>query len=178
VAFEGLAVDIDLRWHAVTSLAAVGAEDAETLIDSELERDPTDRGQRHAIAAMAARPTEEAKAEAWRTILEDRELSEAMLEAAMRGFQQPGQEEVLVPYADRYFEALPRVWEERDLEFVLEFGEQMYPKWVVAGSTIEATDRYLSRSDVPGPIRRLLLEGRDRIERALRAREVDAAVRR
>ena len=175
VAFEGLAVDIDLRWHAVTSLAAVGAEDAETLIDSELERDPTDRGQRHAIAARAARPSEEAKAEAWRTILEDRELSEAMLEAAMRGFQQPGQEEPLTPYADRYFEALPRVWEERDLEFVLEFGEQMYPKWVVAGSTIEATDRYLARDDVPGPIRRLLLEGRDRIERALRAREVDAA---
>jgi aminopeptidase N len=45
----------------------------------------------------------------------------------------------------------------------------------VAASTIEATDRYLAREDVPGPIRRLLLEGRDRIERALRAREVDAA---
>jgi aminopeptidase N len=175
VAYEGLAVDIDLRWHAVTSLAAAGAEDAEALIAAELERDPTDRGQRHAIGARSARPNEAAKAEAWRTILEDRVMSEAMLEAAMRGFQQPGQEDLLAQYAGRYFEALPRMWEERDLEYVLEFGEQMYPKWVVAASTIEATDRYLARDDVPGPIRRLLLEGRDRIERALRAREVDAA---
>jgi aminopeptidase N len=177
VSFDGLAVDTDLRWLAVTSLASSGVEDAETLVDAELERDPTDRGQRQAIAARAARPTLEAKAEAWRTILEDRTLSEAMLGAAMRGFQQRGQEELLTPYAERYFEALPSVWEERDLEFVLEFGEQLYPRWVVAESTIEATNGYLAREDVPGPIRRQLLEGRDRIERALRARAVDAAAR-
>jgi aminopeptidase N len=175
VSFQGLAVDTDLRWQTVTSLARNGVEDAEPLIAAELERDPTDRGQRHAIGARAARPTEAAKAEAWRTILEDRTLSEAMLEAAMRGFQQPGQDELLVPYAERYFEALPGVWEDRDLEFALEFGEQLYAKWVVAGSTIEATDRYLAGDRLPGPVRRLLLEGRDRIERALRAREVDAA---
>jgi aminopeptidase N len=175
VSFDDLAVDTDLRWHAVTSLAANGVEDAEAMIAAELERDPTDRGQRHAIGARAARPSKDAKSGAWQMILQDRTLSEAMLEAAMRGFQQPGQEELLAPYAERYFEALPRVWEERDLEFVLEFGEQLYPKWVVAGSTIEATDRYLALDDVPGPIRRLLFEGRDRIERALRARRVDAA---
>ncbi|MGH2657245.1 MAG: aminopeptidase N [Actinomycetota bacterium] len=178
VSFEGLAVDTDLRWLAVTSLAASGVEDADALVDAELERDPTDRGQRQAIGARAARPTPEAKAEAWRTILEDRTLSEAILGAAMRGFQQPGQDELLEPYAERYFEALPGVWEERDLEFVLEFGEQLYPRWVVSDATVEATGRYLARQDVPGPIRRLLLEGRDRIERALRARAVDAAAAR
>jgi aminopeptidase N len=178
VSFEGLAVDIDLRWHAVTALATAGAEDAESLIAAELDRDPTDRGQRQAIAARAGRPSEEAKAEAWRTILEDRTMSEAMLGAAMRGFQQPGQEDLLAPYADRYFEALSRVWEERDLEYILEFGEQLYPKWVVSEATIEGTDRYLARDDVPGPIRRLLLEGRDRIVRAIRARAVDAAAAR
>jgi aminopeptidase N len=176
--FEGLAVDTDLRWLAVTSLAASGVGDADALVEAELERDPTDRGQRHAIAARSARPSEEAKAEAWRTILEDRTLSEAMLGAAMRGFQQPGQDELLGPYADRYFEALPGVWEERDLEYALEFGEQMYPKWVVTDATIEATDHSLAGEDVAGPIRRLLLEGRDRIERALRARAVDATAAR
>jgi aminopeptidase N len=178
MSFDGLAVDTDLRWLVVTSLAASGVEDADALVDAELERDPTDRGQRQAIGARAARPTPEAKAQAWRTILEDRTLSEAMLGAAMRGFQQPGQDELLAPYAERYFEALPGVWEERDLEFVLEFGEQLYPRWVVSDATVEATGRYLARQDVPGPIRRLLLEGRDRIERALRARAVDAAAAR
>jgi aminopeptidase N len=176
--FDGLAVDTDLRWLAVTALATAGAEGADALIDAELERDPTDRGQRQALGARSARPSEAAKAEAWRTILEDRSLSEAMLGAAMRGFQQPAQDDLLAPYADRYFEALSRVWEERELEYILEFGEQLYPKWVVSEATIEATDRYLARDDVPGPIRRLLLEGRDRIERAIRARAVDAAAAR
>ena len=173
--FDGLAVDTDLRWLVVSSLAASGVDDAEALIDAELELDPTDRGQRQAIAARSARPTEEAKAEAWRTLLEDRTMSEAMLESAMRGFQQPGQDDLLDPYADRYFEALPGVWEGRDLEFALEFGEQLYPRWIVTPTTVKATDEYLGGDGVPGPVRRLLLEGRDRILRALRARETDAA---
>jgi len=177
-AFAGLAVDTDLRWHAVGSLAASGVEDAEALIAAELERDPTDRGQRHAASARASRPTEAAKAEAWRSLLEDRTLSEAMLEAMMRGFQQPGQNGLLEPYAGRYFEALPGVWDGRELEFALEFGEQLYPRWIVDPRTIELTDAALDRDGLPGPIRRLLLEGRDRILRALRAREADAAAAR
>jgi aminopeptidase N len=169
-------VDTDLRWSAVGALAAAGQEEAEALIAAELERDRTDRGQRQAAAARASRPTEAAKAEAWRTLLEDRSLSEAMLEAVMRGFQQPGQEDVLEPYADRYFGSLPDVWESRELEFALDFGEQLYPRWIVTPKALELTGRALERESLPGPIRRLLLEGRDRIERALRAREADAAV--
>ena len=101
-----------------------------------------------------------------------------MLQSIMRGFQQPGQDEVLAPFAGRYFEALPDVWEGRDLEFVLDFGEQLYPRWVVDPSTVEKTDAYLAGEGVPGPVRRLLLEGKDRILRALRARERDAAAAR
>ncbi|HEX5948355.1 MAG TPA: aminopeptidase N, partial [Actinomycetota bacterium] len=68
--FKGLAVDTDLRWLAVAALASAGVEDADALIDAELARDPTDRGQRQALAARSRRPSEQAKAEAWRTILE------------------------------------------------------------------------------------------------------------
>jgi aminopeptidase N len=174
-AFEGLAVDTELRWHVVMSLAAAGEADARDLIGAEKERDPTDRGARHAVAALAARPSAEAKDEAWRTLLEDRELSEAMLQSIMRGFQQPGQDELLAPFAGLYFEVLPAVWEQRDLEFVLDFGEELYPRWVVDPTTGERTDAYLTRDAVPGPVRRLLLEGKDRIERAMRARARDVA---
>jgi aminopeptidase N len=173
--FEGLPVDTELRWHVIRSLAGAGQPDGPDLIRQEKERDPTDRGARHAIGALAARPSSEAKDEAWRTLLEDRSMSEAMLQATMRGFQQPGQDGVLAPYAARYFEALPDVWEGRDLEFVLDFGEELYPRWVVDRSTVEHTDAYLGRDQVPGPVRRLLLEGKDRILRAIRARERDAA---
>jgi aminopeptidase N len=173
--FDGLAVDTDLRWLLVGALAGAGAEDAGDLVAAERERDPTDKGARHAVAALAGRPTAEAKDQAWRTLLEDRKLSEAMLEAIMRGFQQPGQDEVLAPFGARYFDALPGVWEGRDLEFALNFGEQLYPRWVVAAETLERTDEYLARDGVPGPVRRMLIEGKDRIGRALRARERDAA---
>ena len=51
----------------------------------------------------------------------------------------------------------------------------MYPTVVVGDQTIAATDRYLSGDSVPGPIRRILLEGKDNMQRAMRGRAVDAA---
>ncbi len=171
--FEGLAVDAELRWDIVTALAAVGVDDAPALIDAELERDPTDKGERYATGARAARPDPEAKAEAWRTILKEESLTLAMRDEVMRGFQQPGQEELLEPYAAKYFEALPGVWEDRDLEFALHFGEMLFPRWIIDQRTVELTDAFLDGDDIPGPTRRLLLEGKDRILRALRARAND-----
>jgi aminopeptidase N len=61
---DGLAVDTDLRWHLLTGLTQAGeAGDAE--VDAELERDPTDLGQRQALTARAAQPTAPAKEAAW-----------------------------------------------------------------------------------------------------------------
>jgi aminopeptidase N len=174
VTVEGLSIDTDLRWHIVESLAAAGVA-SDALIDLELERDPTDLGQRLAAAARAAPPTEEAKAEAWRSVLEDRSLALAAAEEVMAAFQQPGQRELLEPYAQRFFEDLPRVWDERELPMALEFGERLYPQFVVSPEVVEMTDRYLAQDDVPGPIRRLLLEGKDAMLRAIRARERDAS---
>jgi aminopeptidase N len=175
VTFDGLAVDTDFRWQLVVALAAAGEKDAEGLVRAELDRDPTDKGQRNAFSAQAAVPTEEAKESAWRLLVEDRTLSHAVLDSIMHGFQQAGQDELLEPYARRYFEVLPRVWEERDLEVALDFGERMYPRWIVSDRTAEMTDAYLRREGLPGPIRRLLVEGRDRLLRAQRARRADAA---
>jgi aminopeptidase N len=177
VSFEGLSVDTELRWHVVGALASAGVADAAELISAELERDPTDKGERYAASARAARPRAEAKAEAWKTLMQDRTLTLAFLDSVMKGFQQPGQEDLLEPYAERYFDALRGVWEDRDLEFALDFGGMMYPMWIVSQRTIELTDAHLRGRDVPGPIRRLLLEGKDGIRRALRAREADALER-
>src|SRR4029077_4210372 len=67
--FEGLTVDTDLRWLIVHALAGLGVIDGE-VIGPRLERDPTDQGQRYAAGARAARPTSEAKAEAWSRIVD------------------------------------------------------------------------------------------------------------
>jgi aminopeptidase N len=170
---KGLAVDTELRWHIVRSLAGTGAVD-EDAIEAELQRDPTDLGKRHAAAARAARPDPEAKEEAWRAITEDPSVSLALLGDLIAGFQRYGQEDLLEPYAARFFEALPGVWEARDLSVALAFGRGMFPRLIVNEATVELTDRYLGNDRVPGPFRRLLVEGRDGILRALRTRAADA----
>ena len=60
---DGLAVDTELRWALVRSLATAGVDDAPALIAAEEERDATDAGARHAAAARAAQPHEAPKAE-------------------------------------------------------------------------------------------------------------------
>jgi aminopeptidase N len=174
MAFDGLVVDTDLRWHIVRSLAAAGTVGEEE-IAGENRRDPSDRGNRQAAAALAARPTAEAKAEAWRVIVEDLSQPLALLEDMMGGFQQFGQEALLEPYAQRFFDVLSDVWERRDLPEALAFGRRMYPHLIIKEETVERTDRYLARDSVPSPVRRLLLEGRDGVVRALRARQADRA---
>jgi aminopeptidase N len=49
----------------------------------------------------------------------------------------------------------------------------MYPHLMVDPATVNRTDEYL-RDDVPAPVERLLLEGRDGVVRALKTRQVDA----
>ncbi len=169
---EGLEIDTDLRWHIVSSLAATGNGD-ESLIAAELERDPTDQGERHAASARAARPAQEAKAEAWERITLDAELTLAMIRALIGGFQIPFQEELLEPYAAKYFDELIPFWERRELDLGLAFTGGMYPD-VYKKEVLDRTDALLSKDDLPTPVRRILLEQKDDTQRVMRARATDA----
>src|SRR5947208_356169 len=171
--FTGLKVDTDLRWSIVNALAGVGQDDG--LIDAELKRDPSDEGQRYAAAARAARPTAEAKEQVWASLMEDLTLPLATMRSMMRGFHRFDQRRVLEPYGARYFQALGNVWKERDIEIGLAFARMMFPSVVVDDHTVKVTDQYLARENVPGPVRRVLLEAKDSMQRAMRARAVDAA---
>jgi aminopeptidase N len=173
VAIEGLAVDTDLRWHALKALAAVGAADEEE-IAAEERRDPTDKGRREAATARAARPTPEAKAAAWEAIVGDERLPFTTRRALIAGFQRPEQEAVLEPYVVRYFDALEGIWQRWTIEEALAFATGLYPRALVSEQVLRATDAYLASRAVPAPLRRVLLEARDDLRRALRARAADA----
>ena len=170
----GLVIDTELRWHLVRNLAARGAID-EDVIKAEAERDATAAGARHAVAARAARPTAEAKAEAWTSIMDDPKLPNAMLSATMSGFQQADQVELLAPYADRYFASIERIWDERTNETAINIITSMFPSVLIDQRTVDTTNRYLREGNPVPAVRRLLVEGRDGLERALRARAVDVA---
>ena len=93
---EGLTIDTDLRWHLLHQLVAAGRADDDE-VDRELDRDDTATGRRQAAAALAARPSGDAKAEAWASVMDDDELPNAIQTAMIGGFPQVGQLDLLRP---------------------------------------------------------------------------------
>ncbi|MFD5894136.1 aminopeptidase N [Streptomyces sp. NPDC060366] len=171
---EGLAVDTELRWAFVQRLAAVGLHDEEE-IAAEYERDRTAAGERHAAAARSARPTAEAKAEAWASVVESDKLPNALQEAVIGGFVQTDQLELLAPYTEKYFAAVKDVWDSRSHEMAQQIALGLYPALQVAQSTLDATDGWLASASPNASLRRLMSESRAGVERALRAQAVDGA---
>jgi len=171
---EGLTVDTDLRWEIVGVLATHGADDDGALIDAEEKRDPTDIGERRAAAARASRPAAEANAEAWRRLTEDR-LHLAMMRATAGGLSQWGQEELVRPYVEPYFASVRRWWAERPREEALSLINGLFPSTLVEPELVAAADAALADENLAGPVHRILIEGKDGVERALRARAADSA---
>ncbi|BCM66955.1 MULTISPECIES: aminopeptidase N [Streptomyces] len=171
---EGLAVDTELRWAFVQRLAAVGRYD-ETEIAGEYERDRTAAGERHAATARASRPTPEAKAEAWSSVIDSDKLPNAVQEAVIAGFVQTDQRELLAPYTDKYFEVVKGVWESRSHEIAQQIAIGLYPAIQVSAETLDKTDAWLASAEPTAALRRLVSESRSGIERALKAQAADEA---
>jgi aminopeptidase N len=94
------------------------------------------------------------------------------MRAVMGGFRQFDQESLLQAWTAPYFDALLPVWERRGPDVGMSFTDMLYP---VGDGAVTMTDAFLARVDpIPGPIRRLLVEGRDGALRAARARACDA----
>lgn len=175
----GLVVDTDLRWRIVAALARSGVVDADgaeaPFIDAEVQRDPTAAGKRHGAAASAARPQTPVKERAWTEVIEDDTLPNIMARAIIGGFVAPGQAELLKGFTSRYFEAIEGVWERRSSEVAQTVVIGLYPSWDITDEGVAAADRFLA-GELPPALRRLVIEGKAGVERALRARRFDAGV--
>ena len=169
----GLEVDTDLRWQLVARLVALG-ELPETAIDQELERDNTAGGQRQAASARAGIPTAEAKAAAWKAVVENDDLANALLESTVGGFAQPDQRELLVPYVDKYFDAIAQVWETRTNEIAQTLTLGLFPSLLGSPEILAKADAFITNSVDVGAIR-LIRELRDNVARSLRCQSVDTA---
>jgi aminopeptidase N len=169
---DGLAVDQDLRWVLVTSLAAAGRS-GEALIEAELERDKTIVGKEKAAAARVAQPTADAKAEGWRAILDPGTPNETHRETVLSIFRY-GQEDVIAPYLERYLEAADTVIDTlgfHKASVLLEYG---FPKALGTPALLERVDAWLAGTDAPKGAVRYVNEGRADVARALAAQERDA----
>jgi aminopeptidase N len=172
---DGLEVDQELRWAFLEPLAAHGAAD-EAVLAAELARDDTASGKRHQVRCLAARPSEAVKAQAWAQVVESDALSNALVEATISGFDQPSQRELTAPYASKYFEVIERVWEERSIQIGMDVVRGLFPALQDSQATLDATDAWLAAHEQAAPaLRRLVLEARDDLARALRGQACDAA---
>jgi aminopeptidase N len=169
---DGLAVDTELRWRLLHRLVSRGVAGPDE-IEAELASDRTDAGERYAAGCLAAIPTAEAKAAAWAKVTSG-ELPNATFRAVLRGFSDLDQDDLLAPYADRYFEALAGQWLDGATDMAQFFAQVAYPDSVVTQEAIDATDSYIERTAPAPALRRLLIERRDDVARALRCRERDA----
>ncbi|AJE40697.1 aminopeptidase N [Streptomyces nodosus] len=171
---EGLEVDQELRWAFLEPLAAHGAADGSVLA-AELARDDTASGKRHQVRCLAARPSAEVKAQAWARVVESDTLSNALVEATIAGMVQPSQRELLAPYTERYFAVIERVWAERSIQIGMDVVRGLFPSLRDSRETLDATDAWLTAHEsAPPALRRLVLEARDDLARALRAQARDA----
>ena len=169
---DGLTVDTELRWRLLRRLVNRGVAGREA-IEAERERDKTDAGDRYADGCLAAMPDPAAKEEAWTKIISG-ELPNATFRAVLSGFQAHDQDELLEPYASRFFDVVADVWRASGPDMARVFVELGYPETVVSEEAIDAAARLIARDDLPGALTRLLVEGRDDVLRSLRCRERDA----
>jgi aminopeptidase N len=179
VRLDGLTVDTDMRWALLGRLVSRGAPSPSgsgsfgpAEIDAELARDATDAGERHAATCRAAIPTAEAKRETWRTLISG-ELTIATFRAALAGFVDLDHPELIERYRDGYFAVVGDVWRDWSSAMAQDFASGAYLVCAISEETVQATDEYTARAEPPAALRRLLIEGRDDVLRALRCQARD-----
>jgi aminopeptidase N len=171
---DGLTVDFEMRWTLLTAVVAAGNAGIDA-IEAERAREDTATGRERAARARAARPTAEAKEEAWAAAVEGSGLPNAVIDAVAHGFTRPGTPaELLRPFVERYHAMLDRV-EDRGSHALVEsmvFG--FYPRPIADRGLHDATQAWLdTHPDAPPALRRLVVENRDPVARALAAQERD-----
>jgi aminopeptidase N len=171
---EGLTVDTELRWSLLESLAAMGAA-SEDEIEDELNRDRTASGEREAALARALLPTPENKARVWEQLTAGEELPNWLHRSLLQGFQASTQVELTAPYAEKFFDVVSVVWARSDSEPAQEFVMLAYPAYQVSNETVAMSDAWLALDGQNQSLRRLVAEGRDGVQRALKARAKDIA---
>ncbi|MFT4235486.1 MAG: aminopeptidase N [Microbacterium sp.] len=167
---EGLPLDADLRWQWLKALATTGHADA-ARIDEELERDNTMSGRTAWITALAARPDAAVRAAAWESAWNDLTLTNDHLSATIDGFRAGGRRDLIAAFDDEYFSRLRDVWADRSIDIARRLVLGLFPDT----ETTDLVDAWLAQNeDAPGSLRRLVIEQRDHLARAIRVRAAGA----
>jgi aminopeptidase N len=169
---EGLTVDQDMRWGIASRFVGHGLSGAHERVAKELERDPSDRGQRAKLRCEVSVPEAGVKAVAWDKFHTQEGYGSLYLtQAAMGGFNWNVQRDLLAPYVDRFFERVRGVFKERDKEFATGYFAALYPGYRVERETLGRSEALLKEVGDDVLLTRTLKEAIDELERAVKCRE-------
>ena len=172
-ALEGLAIDTEMRWTLLTSLATAGAAE-ESEVEAERLLDNTATGRERAARALATIPTAEAKAAAWHKVIEQEGLPNQTVDAVAQGFVRVHEPELLAPYVEKYHAMLTTVWASRTHAIAESVVEGFYPMSLANRELADASQAWLDANpDATAGLRRVVSENRDGVTRALAAQQRD-----
>jgi len=170
---DGLAVDTEMRWTLLTSLATGGAAGA-TEIEAERQQDNTATGRERAAKALATLPTAEAKARAWELVIEVEGLPNQTVTAIAQGFARVHDTSLLRPYIEKYHAMLEAVWASRTHAIAESIVQGFYPMMLANRELADASQGWLDAKPEATPaLRRIVSENRDGVTRALAAQQRD-----
>jgi aminopeptidase N len=168
----GLDIDTDLGWDLLISMCAGGVASASE-IDEYLATDTTATGQQSAAHARAARPTPDAKHEAWASVTAGQDASNLIVRSTGLGFLQVHEPALLEAFIEPYFDGLLEIWNSRSYAMASEIIDGFFPAPLANKRLRDAALAWLSDHAEPAALRRLVIENLAGVERALAAQAVD-----
>jgi aminopeptidase N len=162
----GLEVDAGLRWRALKRLTSLRATDLDEL-DKALADDNDAKSQLAHAWCRARLPEAEAKAWAWQRFTGEVSASNYEIEAIGSGMWQTGRDDLLAPYAERYFDELPGTTAVREGWLLGDAARWFYPITVTTDDTLARNDALLAGSSLNPTLRRVLVDTGDEIRRRL-----------
>ncbi len=167
-------VDQERRWEIIATLASKKAPEIEKLIQSELNDDPTDLGQKSAITAETSLPDPIVKRK-WANLFteENPSLPISKLRVAMRNFYLIDQETLSEDTADFFFETLPKLAQRNKIEgdeLIKNFAHSMFPSLCDPKIVKKATLLLEAHPEFPAGVIKSLKVHRQEEERCIQAR--------
>ncbi|MFP5359602.1 MAG: ERAP1-like C-terminal domain-containing protein, partial [Actinomycetes bacterium] len=156
-----------------------GGRGTELAIELQLSKDATASGQRRAAHARAAIATAEAKRAAFDALVNaETDLPNALQYETIAGFMHAHDHTLLEPFVGEYFGALRRLYETKTNEIAANLIEGLYPV-ALAGRVPDLQDSAFgwleANADAHDALKRLVVEGKDGVRRALKAQAADLA---
>ena len=162
-AIPGLRLDPDLRWAVLRALAARDELSAADLAAARAQ-DNTLSGATEYLGASHSAPQAATKAEIFTKVTAVGEYSNAEVDSLLQAYQAGADDSLREGLSDRYFAEIVALWQAHPQEIAARLVRGLYP----ASEGTEARTDELLRGDLPGALRRELLECQDHLLRRRR----------